>query len=366
MTDDTQRRLAAIVSLDVVGYSRMMERDEARTLESLRAHRSELVDPLVRQYAGRIVKTMGDGLLLEFPSAVKAVDFALSVQEAMAARNGPLDEDLRVVFRIGVSLGDIVVEGNDIFGDGVILAARLQEIADPGTLYLAGGVYDQVAGRTSRKFADIGYRKLKNIAQPQRVYHAKAAETADAGEKRRGWPYFSAGKERQPFASGGCFCGKVRFTIWAEPSGIGYCHCRMCQLALGGPLSAWAACDKKFVDFEGEAPRLYQSSPISERAFCGNCGTSLYTVIKGAATSEYYSIRLAAFDHPENFPPSCHFGVESQMPWLEIKDDLPRIRTEEDAELAACWTAVGQPKGGPVPGTAEQRWRSALKDPDKS
>ena len=143
-----------------------------------------------------------------------------------------------------------------------------------------------------------------------------------------------ATKEREPVASGGCFCGNVRFEIWGEPSAIGYCHCRMCQLALGGPVSAWMACEKRFVKFLGDAPG-------------------------------FYSIRLATLDNPEDFPPTCHFGVESQLPWLEINDDLPRIRTEDDPELAACWTGVGQPKGGPTPGTAEERQRSKLKDLDK-
>jgi hypothetical protein len=171
-------------------------------------------------------------------------------------------------------------------------------------------------------------------------------------------------REKRPVASGGCFCGDVRFEIWGEPSGTGYCHCRMCQLALGAPVNAWVAYEKALVGFSGEAPKIYRSSPIAERAFCGNCGTSLYTVIEGPGTSGYYSIRLATLDKPGDFPPACHFGVESQLPWLEINDDLPRIRTEDDPELSACWTAAGHPKSGPTPGTAEQRRRARPNEPE--
>ena len=362
MAKGTQRKLAAIVSADVVGYSRLMGADEAGTLAALESHRRELIDPLVARFDGRIVKTMGDGLLLEFPSAVNAVDFSLELQRGLAARNEEIAEERRIVFRIGVNLGDIVVEDDDIFGDGVNLAARLQEIAEPGAVCLAGGVYEQLAGRGDQKFEALGYRKLKNIGQPVRVYQARVIEPHKNEDARVGWPYLVAAKESKPMASGGCLCGKVRFEIWGEPSAIGYCHCRMCQLALGGPVSAWMACEKRFVTFSGERPKIYRSSEISERAFCGDCGTSLYTDIKALGDSGFYSIRVATLDHPEDFPPSCHFGVESQLPWLEINDDLPRIRTEDDPELAACWTSVGEPKGGPTPGTAEDRHRARLKD----
>ena len=132
MSEGPQRRLAAIVSADVVGYSRLMGVDEDGTLGSLRTHRSELIDSMIAEHGGRIVKTMGDGLLLEFPSVVKATQCALEVQEGMAARNADVPADDRIVFRIGINLGDIIIEGEDIFGDGVNVAARLQEVAEPG------------------------------------------------------------------------------------------------------------------------------------------------------------------------------------------------------------------------------------------
>jgi len=361
MVKSTQRRLAAVVSADVVGYSRLMGVDEVGTLAALAARRTDLIDPLVAKFDGRIVKTMGDGLLLEFPSAVDAVEFSFELQRGLAAHNEKIDEDRQIVLRIGVNLGDIIIEGEDIFGDGVNLAARLQEMAEPGAICVAGSVYEQVSGRGDHNFEDLGYRKLKNIGKPVRVLQARVIDAQRGDDTRIGWPHLVAAKERKPIASGGCFCGNVRYELWGEPSAIGYCHCRMCQLALGGPVSAWIACEKRFVKFLGDAPKIYKSSEISERAFCGNCGTSIYTEIKAMSTSDFYSLRLATLDNPEDFPPSCHFGVENQLPWLEINDDLPRIRTEDDPALSACWTKVGQPKGGPTPGTAEERRRTNLK-----
>ncbi|MFP6774606.1 MAG: adenylate/guanylate cyclase domain-containing protein, partial [Alphaproteobacteria bacterium] len=132
MAEGTQRRLAAIVSADVVGYSRLMGVDETGTLDALRAHRAELIDAKIFAHGGRIVKTMGDGLLLEFPSVVNATRCVVEIQQGMIERNQGVDEDRRIIFRIGVNLGDIIIEGEDILGDGVNIAARLQEIAEPG------------------------------------------------------------------------------------------------------------------------------------------------------------------------------------------------------------------------------------------
>jgi hypothetical protein len=336
--------------------------DEAGTLRRLNAHRSELIDLKISEHGGRIVKTMGDGLLLEFPSVVNAIQCSLEVQQGMAERNKGADDDRHIIFRIGINLGDLIIEGEDIFGDGVNIAARLQEIAEPGGICVSGAVFEQISGRTDHKFDDLGYKKLKNITQPVRTYQVRFTEVRSGGETHTGWPFMTGTKERQPVASGGCLCGNVRFEIWGEPAGVGYCHCRFCQLALGAPLNAWVAYKNKDVSFSGDAPKIYRSSLIAERAFCGNCGTSLYTKFKAAEETLYYSMRLATLDNPRDFPPASHFGVESQLPWLDINDDLPRIRTEDDPELAARWTAVGQPKTGPTLGTAMERLHSAPKD----
>jgi TolB-like protein/class 3 adenylate cyclase len=170
MSEGTQRRLAAIVSTDVVGYSRLIGADEASTLAALKAHRSELIDPLIAEHGGRIVKTMGDGLLLEFPSVVGAVNCSIAVQLGMAGRNETVDEDRRLTFRIGINLGDIAIDDDDIHGDGVNVAARLQEVSEPGGLALSGVAYESLGSLVEATFADGGQQQFKNIARPVRVW----------------------------------------------------------------------------------------------------------------------------------------------------------------------------------------------------
>jgi TolB-like protein/Flp pilus assembly protein TadD len=168
------RRLAAIVAADVVGYSRLMGADEEGTLERLTAHRCDLVDPSIAEHHGRIVKTTGDGLLAEFASAVDAVRCAVAIQDGMAERNDLVSEQQRIVFRIGIHVGDVIIEGDDIFGDGVNIAARLEGAADPGGVLVSRAVHDQVRDRLELTFDDLGQRELKNIARPVRVYRLAA------------------------------------------------------------------------------------------------------------------------------------------------------------------------------------------------
>ncbi len=164
-----ERRLAAIVAVDVAGYSRLMGLDEVGTARTLREHR-KVTDALVAKHGGRLVKTTGDGLLLEFLSVVDAVECAVAVQEVMAQRNDRLPADRRMLFRIGVNLGDILIEGEDILGDGVNVAARLEGIADPGGICISSSAYDQVRGKIPVEFTDLGEQTLKNIARPVRAY----------------------------------------------------------------------------------------------------------------------------------------------------------------------------------------------------
>jgi adenylate cyclase len=165
-----QRRLAAIVSADVAGYSRLMGRDESGTLAALKALRQEVMDPAITRHGGRIVKTTGDGLLLEFPSVVNAVRCSIEVQTAMADRAVSITEDQRIAFRIGINIGDIIVEGDDIFGDGVNVAARLQEIALPGGICISSRVHEDVRDRLDTAFDDGGTQTLKNIARPIQIW----------------------------------------------------------------------------------------------------------------------------------------------------------------------------------------------------
>jgi TolB-like protein/Tfp pilus assembly protein PilF len=164
------RRLAAIVAADVAGYSRLMGLDEVGTAHTLREHR-KVTDALVTKHGGRLVKTTGDGVLLEFSSVVDAVECAVAVQEVMTQRNEGVPEDQRMLFRIGINLGDILIEGdNDILGDGVNVAARLERIAEPGGICISSSAYEQVRGKVSVDFADLGEQTLKNIARPIRAY----------------------------------------------------------------------------------------------------------------------------------------------------------------------------------------------------
>src|SRR5215510_2353885 len=142
-----QRRLAAILAADVVGYSRLMGEDEAGTLAALKSRRKEVLEPLVARHRGRIFKIAGDGVLVEFASAVHAVQCAIDLQQGMAAANRGLQEDRRIVLRIGVNLGDVIVEGSDLYGDGVNLAARLETLAEPGSVYVSQTVFGQVRGK---------------------------------------------------------------------------------------------------------------------------------------------------------------------------------------------------------------------------
>jgi class 3 adenylate cyclase/pimeloyl-ACP methyl ester carboxylesterase len=165
-----ERRLAAILAADVVGYSRLMERDEAATLAALKAHRKELIEPKVAEHHGRIVKLMGDGALIEFASVVDAVACAADIQRAMGARNEHEPEERRIVFRIGVHLGDVIVEDDDIYGDGVNIAARLEGLAEPGGICISGQAFDQVETKVELGYRDLGARQVKNIVKPVRVY----------------------------------------------------------------------------------------------------------------------------------------------------------------------------------------------------
>ncbi|WP_422275509.1 adenylate/guanylate cyclase domain-containing protein, partial [Bradyrhizobium sp.] len=161
--------MSAILAADVAGYSRLMGLDEVGTARTLREHRA-VSDALVAKHAGRIVKTTGDGVLIEFPSVVDAVECAVAVQAVMAERNDGVPEDRRMLFRIGINLGDILIEGDDILGDGVNIAARLEGIAEPGGICISSSTYDHVRGKVAVEFTDLGERELKNIARPIRAY----------------------------------------------------------------------------------------------------------------------------------------------------------------------------------------------------
>jgi len=185
MDERVERRLAAILCADIVGYSRLMEADEEGTLATLKAHRRELIDPLITTHQGRIVKTTGDGFLIEFLSVVDAVRFAVVMTQGMADRNASLSEERRMRFRIGINLGDVIVDEGDLFGDGVNVAARLEALAEPGEIYVSGSVREQIGEKLPIGFVDRGEHNVKNIARPIRVYSIDSSMRPAAVEAGR-------------------------------------------------------------------------------------------------------------------------------------------------------------------------------------
>jgi class 3 adenylate cyclase/TolB-like protein/cytochrome c-type biogenesis protein CcmH/NrfG len=173
-----QRRLAAILVLDVVGYSRLMGQDEAATLAALKSHRQEIVDPEIARHGGRLVSTSGDGALVEFPSVVSAVECAVAIQQAMRERNRDLPQDRRIEFRMGINLDEVILDGDDILGDGVNVAARLEAFAEPGTVCISGSVFGHVKNRLDLSFDDLGEQQFKNIGEPVRAFRIRCDETA--------------------------------------------------------------------------------------------------------------------------------------------------------------------------------------------
>ena len=181
MTEErAQRRLAAILAADVVGYSRMMGMDEAGTLRALKAWHTNIIQPLMTKHNGRVVKLMGDGVLAEFGSAVNAVECAVGLQESMNAANEGAPDKRKIMLRVGINLGDVIVEGGDIYGDGVNVAARLETMAEPGGICVSDDVYRQVRDKLDIGFEDTGEHQLKNIARPVRIFRVRSVATSPA------------------------------------------------------------------------------------------------------------------------------------------------------------------------------------------
>src|SRR6266567_3673714 len=176
------RRLAAILAADVAGYSRLMGADEEGTLERLKALRREFVDPKIAEHHGRIVKTTGDGMLVEFASVVDAVACAVSIQRSMVRRNVGIAAEKQIVFRIGINVGDIIIDGDDIFGDGVNIAARLETLCEPGGICISRAANDQIRDKLSMAFADLGEQIVKNISRAVGVFGLTAKDIAGLPE----------------------------------------------------------------------------------------------------------------------------------------------------------------------------------------
>lgn len=340
-----ERKLSAILAADIVNYSLQMETDEAATLEALKIHHRDVFDPLIERHGGRIFKLMGDGTLAEFVSAVEAVNCAIAIQNATAAAGDP-----RIQLRIGINLGDVIIDGDDIFGNGVNVAARLEGLAAPGGICIASNVFEQIGGKVDMEFNDLGEFKVKNISKPLRVYgNFDRKDTTSSEETNR--PFFDIQDKKWTPVKGGCLCGEVRYEISEPHIDTNYCHCRMCQLFSGAPVTAASAFPKKAVTFTQGNPKYYQSthehalfyksSLIAERGFCPNCGSSLIYRPLVSRWTDWIAIFTATLDKPEDFSPAWHLGVESQIPWLVIDDKLDRMRCKDSPGLVAAWAGVG-------------------------
>jgi len=340
-----ERKLSAILAADVVAYSSMMEMDEAGTLDMLNQHRRDIFDPEVARHGGRVFKLIGDGSLVEFASAVEAVDCALSIQTALAEI-----KHQRFQLRMGVNLGDVIIDGEDLYGNGINVAARLQELAEPGKICVSGIVFDQIDGKIDQVFVDFGNHSVKNISKPVRVYgnfeHQKFPRPE---EKTR--PFFDTTEEQHSVITGGCLCKEIRYQINKPLIDTNYCHCRTCQKFSGAPVVAASAFPKdalrftqgnpKYYEVTHEHAMFYKSSLIAERGFCPTCGSGLVYKPLVKRWSDWIAIFTASLDDPENFGPRWHLGVESQMPWLNIQDDLSRVRCKDSPGLVAAWESVG-------------------------
>jgi TolB-like protein/class 3 adenylate cyclase/Flp pilus assembly protein TadD len=217
MAAKVERKLAAILAADVVGYSRLIGADETGTLARLKALRQELIDPTIAEHRGRIIKLMGDGALVEFASVVDAVECAVAIQRGMAERNEGARQDQRIDFRIGINLGDVVVEDEDVFGDGVNVAARLEALAQPGGICIARSARDQVRDKLDLVLDDLGEVEVKNIARPIRVFRVQTDPNAVAAPSRDGIMKVPAQRMVLVATAAALLLGLAGFAVWQRP-----------------------------------------------------------------------------------------------------------------------------------------------------
>jgi adenylate cyclase len=338
------RRLAAILSADVAGYSRLMGMDEVGTHGALRAHRAELIDPTIAEHNGRLVKVMGDGLLVEFASAIDAVECAVALQQGMAVRNAKVPDERMIVFRIGINLGDVIIDGDDIHGNGVNVAARLQEMSEPGGVLVSGTIFEQVDGKVEQIFVDLGNQQIKNINKLVRAYSVSFSSVPSAREQH---PMLDmAGGKKVP-VTGGCLCGDIRYKVEGAALDTNFCHCRMCQKFSGAPVTVGSTYPTDALQFTKGEPKYYGSSPFAERGFCANCGSSLtYRPALPPVTpawANWILIYTGSLDNPAPNAPTWHLGVESQMPWLDVQHARKRVRCQDSPDIVEAWAAFHLP-----------------------
>ena len=295
--DRVGRRLAAILAADVAGYSRLMGADEEGTLARLKAHRRELIDPKIAEYRGRIVKVTGDGILIEFPSVVDAVRCAVDVQRGMNERNGSIEPDRRIEFRVGINLGDIMVDGDDIYGDGVNIAARLEAIADPGGICISRQARDHLLDNLSFTVSRLGPRNLKNITHPVEVFSVNFASpgmTQEIGYCRAAdgvrLAYAKAG-QGPPLVKTGNWLTHLEYD-WESPiwhhllEGLARQHTLIRYDARGNGLSDWDVDDLSLDAWVNDLEAVVDAAGIEHFPLLG--------ISQGCAISIAYAVR-----HPD-------------------------------------------------------------------
>ena len=333
-----EHKLAAIMAADIVGFAGLVSRNESRTLERLERLKRDIIRTQVEAHRGRVFKSMGDGFLAEFSSTQEALKCAIGIQRASALEARGSNQEEPLLLRVGVSLGDVVVEGDDLLGDGVNIAARLEAMAEPGGIAVSAEVMAHTRGRIDLPLEDCGHKRLKSTDEPIHVYMTRSQPGQTGG-------FLDIDEEalQKRLIKGSCLCGNISFEIDAPPITTGYCHCRICQKFTGSAMSAWTAFPRSAVRFLGEEPRYFASTPIAERGFCPTCGASLTYKLVQPREAAYLVVHTAALDDPKGNAPAAHSGIESQMPWIDIMDDLPRTRTAESRVLQEAWSSVGMP-----------------------
>ncbi|NNF79825.1 MAG: hypothetical protein HKN05_17525, partial [Rhizobiales bacterium] len=264
-----ERKLAAILAADVVGFAGLVSKDEDGALSALDHLISQIVRVQIEAHRGRIFKLLGDGILAEFTSTIEAVNCAIGIQKALAIDAHRSGDEKALRLRIGVSVGDVVIQGADLLGDGVNVASRLQAMADPAGIAVSAEVMAQTRGRISIALEDCGYKRFKESDEPIHVF-----KTGQSKGQTQGLFDFDEEALTDQLIKGSCLCGSVRIEISLPPISTGYCHCRICQKFTGSAMSTWTAFPSSGVSFPDKEPQYFASSPIAERGFCSSCGSS--------------------------------------------------------------------------------------------
>ena len=344
-----KRQLAAILYADVAGYSRLTGQNEEQTHQLLNEALTLLTEA-ISTTGGSKMHEAGDAILAEFPSVTEAVDCAFGFQKSMVGWKPDLPENERVEFRIGIHIGEVMRDRGDIYGDGVNIAARIEEVAQAGGLSVSSAVVEQLASASKYNFDDLGYRNFKNIDRPVHVYQLRSSDLLggnpmqDIERRVEHQPLFGDAIEKPIVTTGRCVCGSVRFEGNQAAVGTGFCHCRICQRSTGAPVFAWTAFPLDAVKFSREKLKYHRISLIAEQGFCENCGSPVVWRSLKPKPADYMVIATTCLENPEDYAPTWHQGVESQLPWLEIQDDLPRTRTEESPMLRRAWASMGAPE----------------------